>query len=103
LPRLRKDLTLQLPDGWLGDVVDVSATGMRVRSGVMLPIGSEFRGTLQWPDHAPFQVGARVVWVKPREAGLIPLEMGLEMVEPTPEYLEALAELFSEQEAPPTS
>jgi hypothetical protein len=41
-------------------------------------------------------MAARVVWVRPTKRGLVPLELGLEVIGSPPEFHSALAELFAE-------
>ena len=35
-PRLQKELKLELPDGWSGEVIDLSLVGIRLRSVAVL-------------------------------------------------------------------
>ena len=97
MPRLVTGLTFVLPDGWRGDVVDLSAAGIRVRSLVTLPPLTIVEGTLVLPDGTPVPLRAEVVWSTPPDHALaVPAEMGLELIDAPPEYLAGLAALFAE-------
>ncbi|MGQ0503694.1 MAG: PilZ domain-containing protein [Myxococcaceae bacterium] len=97
LPRLRKNLTFLLPDGWTGDVVDLSASGMRIQSLVLLPPMTELEGKLVLPDGRAIPVKADVVWSNPPDhRNFVPAETGLELIDVSSEYLAALADLFAE-------
>ncbi len=86
-----------MPDGWRGEVVDVSATGMRVRSVVVLAPNSELEGALVLEDGRQIPVAAVVVWTAPAElAGAGLSEFGLELVRPSEQYLAAIAQLFAD-------
>jgi hypothetical protein len=97
LPRLKKSLAFLLPDGWQGEVVDLSAIGMRVQSLVLLPEGTEVKGTLMLPGSSPLPIQGKVVWSQaPDHENRIPAEMGLELTSVSEPYLEAVAKLFAE-------
>lgn len=97
LPRLQKSLVLLLPDGWKGDVVDLSAVGMRVQSLLVLPEGAELEGVLLLPGGEQLPVKGEVVWtLAPDHVNRVPAEMGLELLDVSEAYLKALAGLFAD-------
>lgn len=99
VPRLRRNLTFLLPDGWSGEVVDLSATGMRVRSLAMVLQNAELEGTLVLPSGDELKLKGTVVWATPPDHSIRMLgEFGLQLVDPPPEYHEALAELFASED-----
>ncbi len=96
VPRLRRSLKFLLPDGWSSEVVDLSATGLRVRCLAVLQQGTEVEGKLILPDESELSLKATVVWTSPPDHSIQMLgEVGLQLVEPPPEYHRALAELFA--------
>jgi len=85
-----------LPDGWKADVLDISATGMRVRTLAVLPTGLELETRLRLEDGSMMPLRAVVVWAaSPEEAGPGQHEFGLELVNPSQDFLEVLAHLFA--------
>jgi hypothetical protein len=97
VPRLQQNLTLELPDGWKGDVVDLSAIGMRVQSVLLLPVDTELEGTLVLPDGERLVLKAIVVWATaPDHVAYVPAEMGLELRDIPERYLQAVAHLFAD-------
>lgn len=65
----------------LGQVLDLSASGMRVRCGRRAPeVGRTVELGIQGVD-GPFLVKAKIVWVSRR--GVLSSEMGLEFDQPT--------------------
>ncbi len=76
--------------------MDLSATGLRVRCLAVLQQGAEVDGKLVLPDGGEVQLKATVVWTSPPDHSIQMLgEVGLQLVEPPPEYHRALAELFA--------
>jgi hypothetical protein len=97
LPRIRKQLTFLLPDGWKGEVVDLSAVGMRIQSLVLLPPQTVVEGELVLPDGERLALKGEVVWSNPPDhRNYLPAELGLELVDVPDAYLSALARLFAE-------
>ena len=77
----------------LGIVMDLSASGMRIRTRLRVPeAGRVFTVTLASLD-GPVLVGCRVRWW--RKAGVLTKELGIEFVEPTPEIAAELGRLAS--------
>ena len=98
VPRLRTSLPFLLPDGWRGEVVDLSATGLRIQCLALLSPQSTIEGTLVIDDEHRIRLKGVVVWTSPPDhQGFVPAEFGLELVEVPEEYLEALARLFADQ------
>lgn len=86
-----------MPDGWRGEVIDLSAVGMRVRSLVLLAPMTVVDGALLLEDGCRIPLQAEVVWSRPPDhTTYVPAEMGLELLAPSEMYLRALAELFAE-------
>lgn len=97
LPRLVAGLTFVMPDGWHGDVVDLSAAGMRVQSLVSLEPPTVIEGVLVMPGDRRIPLRAEVVWSTPPDhTSFVPAEMGLELLDAPAEYLVALAQLFAQ-------
>lgn len=92
-----RSLKLLLPDGWAGEVLDLSATGMRVRSLALFDIDAQVDATLVMPDERRLRVSGRVAW---RTAPVFELgtpgEFGLALMDPPAEYVAALATLFAD-------
>jgi hypothetical protein len=97
VPRLHKSLPFILEDGWRGDVVDLSAAGMRIRSLAQLEAQSTIEGQLILGDGRSIAVRGIVTWT---QAATLPgfdrAEMGLQLVDVSDEYLNAVAELFAQ-------
>lgn len=94
-PRLRTTLTVRLPDGWQGEVVDLSAAGMRVRTMAVIPLETVIDVKI---EHGGRLVPARmtVVWAEPPSFDVGELgEIGLELAEVSDTYLQLAAELFA--------
>jgi hypothetical protein len=89
-------LKLLLPDGWTGEVVDVSAIGLRVRSLAVLEVNHELDATLILPDERRLPVRGAVAWVDPPLIEGTPGEFGLVLSNVSDDYLEALAGFFAE-------
>lgn len=88
-----------LPDGWTGEVIDLSATGLRIRSLVRLQRHTEIEATLQLHDGSKIALHGKVIWVAADSkitAG--PTEFGLELEDVPREYFTALATLFADSE-----
>ncbi len=97
VPRLKTSLTFHLPDGWRGEVVDLSATGLRIRCVAVLEKNLEFEGTLVLQDGKQIPLPVRVVWIRlPDHAGYLPGEVGFELLQVPNEYHSELARLFAE-------
>jgi len=97
-PRLKRSLAFLLPDGWRGEVVDMSAAGLRVLSVAVLEPKSEVEGTLVLEDGDRIPLKAKVIWATPPDhKALVLAEMGLELQNVPETYLRALARLFAEQ------
>ena len=89
---------MKLPDGWKGEVVDLSAVGLRVQSVALLNRGTVLTGTLVLPGGSRLVLNGRVIWSRPPDhANHAPAEIGIELVEPPELYLRSLAELFAEE------
>jgi hypothetical protein len=98
VPRLRASLSFLLPDGWKGEVVDLSATGIRMRSLAVLERETEVAGTLVLPDGRKIALTGMVVWTSPPNyAAYMPAEIGLQLTNVPADYLEAVADLFAAQ------
>jgi len=92
---VRTALTVRLPDGWSGEVLDLSAAGMRVRTMAVIPVESVIDGKV---EHRGRLVPARmtVVWAEPPSFDLGELgELGLQVAEVSEDYLKLAAELFA--------
>lgn len=75
----------------MGKVIDISASGMRVRSRTRPPEpGTQVRITIAGPSCST-ESEARVVWVK--KLGWLHYEMGLEFLSPVPEVRACLLEI----------
>jgi hypothetical protein len=76
----------------LGEVLDLSATGLRLRAARRpdYPAGAELNVQLEGVD-GPFKVRCRVAWVK--RAGLRRHEVGLEFIDPDAATRRSLADL----------
>jgi hypothetical protein len=83
---------MEMVSSTLGEVLDLSATGARIRCSRKPDFaqGSELSVELDGID-GPFAVQAKVAWI--RRAGLRKHEAGLEFVEPTDEVRKQLAAL----------
>ncbi len=98
VPRLRRHLEFLLPDGWKGEVVDLSLTGMRIQSVVELHRLTSVEGELVLPSGRKLAVRGRVIWSTPPDhLAFIPAELGLELSEVSEEYAAAVAELFASE------
>jgi hypothetical protein len=99
VPRLKTSLTFHLPDGWRGEVIDLSATGLRIRCVAVLEAGLQFDGALELPGGERLKLPVRVVWTRPPDhAGYVPGEVGFELIEPPVEYHQAVARLFADSD-----
>ena len=94
-PRLRTALTVRLPDGWTGEVVDLSAAGMRVRTMALIPLESVIDLTVEHLGrHIPVRM--TVIWAEPPDFHVGGLgELGLQLAEVSETYLKLAAELFA--------
>lgn len=95
---MRRALTLLLPDGWKGQVVDLSATGMRVRTLAVIPRNTELEGKLILPTGDVVDLRGTVVWSRPPDhARNIPAEFGMQLREVPESYFSALVGFFADQ------
>jgi hypothetical protein len=95
---LRASLAFLLPDGWRGEVVDLSATGLRIQCLALLTPQAIIEGTLVVDAKTSVKLRGVVVWTSPPDhRGFVPAEFGLELLEVPQAYLDALAGLFAEQ------
>lgn len=98
VPRLKRHLEVLLPDGWKGDVVDLSLTGMRIQSVVELHRLTVLEGELVLPNDRKIPIRGQVIWSTPPDhRAFIPAELGLELLEVPEEYVAAVAELFAKE------
>ena len=96
LPRLKQSLKILLPDGWTGEVVDLSASGLKMRSLVLLPVNTELEATLVLPGDKRIALTGRIVWANPPQyEGRAPGEYGMELDHIPQSYFDALADLFA--------
>src|SRR4051794_30895564 len=87
VPRVKKQLEFLLPDGWKGDVVDLSLTGMRIQSVVALHQLTEVEGELVLPNQRKVALRGRVVWSTPADhRAFVPAESGIELFDVPEEY-----------------
>jgi hypothetical protein len=98
LPRLRMTLPFRLPDGWRGEVFDLSAIGMRIRSVAVLSEEAIVEGKLE-TEGMLIPVKAQVIWCKPPGESLGGrAEIGLKILDPSETYLALVASLFADDE-----
>jgi len=90
-------LPFMLPDGWRGEVVDLSVSGMRIQCIVLLEKDTEVTGELVLPGGKTVELTGTVVWSAPPlfSEYVVPGEVGLEFAHVPQEYLSALASLFA--------
>lgn len=79
-------------------MVDLSATGMRVRSLVRLQRLEELDAQLVLRDGSKVAVHGRVVWTQESSDAPGPAEFGLELSQVPEAYFTALAALFADSE-----
>lgn len=97
VPRLIATLPIRLPDGWRGEVLNLSATGLRVRTMALLAVDSVLDAVVD-PEGRAIGVSATVVWAEPPNFKLGVLgEIGLQLEEPSQAYLELIADLFASE------
>ncbi len=97
LPRLKRPLVFILPDGWRGDVVDLSATGLRLQTVAVLQPNLLIEGKLIIDESRQIPLKGTVIWTSPPDhRGFVPAELGLQLIDPPAEYLQALAQLFAD-------
>jgi hypothetical protein len=77
-------------------VLDLSATGLRIRTLAVLGQEDVLEGTLEAKGRSA-PVKAVVVWFEPGDytIGLLP-EAGLQVVDPSAEYLDLVASVFAD-------
>jgi hypothetical protein len=89
-----------LPDGWKGEVVDLSAAGMRIQSVAVLEPRTEVEGKLVLDDGTIIPLKGVVVWSTPPDhRAFVLAEVGLELQAVPEQYLAALTRLFAEEPA----
>ncbi len=97
-PRRTTNLTFLLPDGWKAEVVDVSLSGMKIRSIAFLARNQTLDGRLVIDEGQEIPLKVYVVWSSPPDpAGFVLAEAGLEVVEPPDDYRALLVRLFAEE------
>jgi hypothetical protein len=92
---LQTALPIRLTDGWHGEVLNMSATGLRVRTVLLLHPGQPFEGVL---EHGGREIAVQgfVIWADPPEFDLDrPGEAGIALVDVSHDYFALLAELFA--------
>ncbi|MGI5862210.1 MAG: PilZ domain-containing protein [Myxococcales bacterium] len=95
-PRLEAAIPIRLPDGWHGEVINLSTTGMRVRSIAMLEPGKLIDATLEIRGRE-VPIKALVVWADPPEFDIGAAgEIGLALEQVSQDYLDQLALLFAD-------
>ncbi len=96
-PRLKRSLTFLLPDGWRGEVIDLSAVGLRIRSIAILTPRANLEGKLLLDDGTAIPLKVSVVWTTPPDhARNVLSEIGLKLLDGPDAYRAALADLFAE-------
>jgi hypothetical protein len=96
VPRMPVRLEVLLPDGWKGEVLDASVTGMRVRSLLVVKVGETLDVTLQLEDGATLPMKGDVAWADvPDFAVNGSAEFGLAFSEVPQHYLTLLSTLFA--------
>ena len=96
-PRHKRALAFLLPDGWRGEVVDLSLVGLKIRSVAVLPSSEHIDGELVLEDGRKIALKCQVVWSTPPDpGGLMFAEAGLELIDVPDEYRRALADIFAE-------
>jgi hypothetical protein len=96
LPRLRHSLKVVVHDGWRGEVLDLSALGLRVRCVLEMPVGALFEGELLLEDGRTLPLRGEVVWsVAPDHVAGLPGELGVRLNEVPEAYTRLLSSLFA--------
>ncbi|MFN0063080.1 MAG: PilZ domain-containing protein [Myxococcaceae bacterium] len=96
IPRVRRTLSVWTREGVEGEVVDLSAVGLRVQAIAELAPTGRFEGELLLEDGRRVAVSGIVAWRSPADIpGFTAGEIGVELVEPTEEYLRVVASLFA--------
>jgi len=89
-------LAIRLPDGWRGEVLDLSANGLRVRTMAVFEPELVIEAFIERKGRS-IAVKATVIWIEPPNFDLGQLgEMGLELSDVSPEYLQLVSDLFAE-------
>ena len=102
MPRLKRALTVSLADGWRGDVIDLSAVGLRVQCLLALQPGAEIDGELHLDGGEVVPLKGKVVWATPPDhSNWVLAEVGIELTDVSERYHRALAELFADEGSPP--
>jgi hypothetical protein len=100
VPRLPTALPVRLPDGWKGEVLNLSAHGVCIRTMALLQVESVLDAVI---EHGGGEIAVRgtVVWADPPNFDLGDLgEIGLQLIDPSEEYLQLAAKLFADSAAP---
>jgi hypothetical protein len=96
VPRVPTTLTIRLPDGWRGEVLDLSANGLRVRTMAVLQAESTIDAAIE-REGKLIPVKATVIWAEPPNFDLGQLgEMGLQLNDVSEDYLQLVTDLFAE-------
>jgi hypothetical protein len=96
-PRLKRELEFQLPDGWKGEVVDLSLVGLRIQSVAVLPAHTTVEGHLVLDGSRRIPLKGYVVWSTPPDpAAFVLCEAGIELSDVSDDYRQALAEIFAQ-------
>lgn len=86
-----------LSDGWRGELVDASITGLRVRSLLVLGVGDPIEVTLVLGENERVDLRGRVAWVKPADFGAASAgDFGVALADAPPAYLALVRELFAD-------
>lgn len=79
-------------------MLDLSATGLRIRTLAILPKHTEVEATLVLPDGQHLRLNGKVKWFSaPDHARGVQAELGLQLRDVPDAYLQALARILSEQ------
>ena len=78
--------------------MDLSATGLRIQCLALLTPQAVIEGTLVIDEQTSIKLKGVVVWTSPPDhQGFVPAEFGLELLDVSEAYLNALAGLFADQ------
>ncbi|HYX93034.1 MAG TPA: PilZ domain-containing protein [Myxococcaceae bacterium] len=95
---MTRSLTLLLPDGWRGEIVNLSATGLRVRTLAVVPRSTDLDAAIVLPDGEQIAVRGKVVWSTPPDhLRNVAAEFGLELVDVSEKYFSMLVRFFADQ------
>jgi type IV pilus assembly protein PilZ len=97
-PRLEVKLKVDLRTKYVyttASVLNVSSTGMFIKTTKPLPVGSEVEIVLHMPDQQePYQLKGVVRWGQDKHIGSIPPGMGVQLVEKNKKLLKLLVEII---------